>query len=152
MLFMPMMIQSHWELSSCNLTTQFTLKTWKMLYFSQTKQDNMVKLWTMFLRIWTIQDKAPSQYQHLNTRSTSNNMVQQLACNYADQRMKKWTTLTLLISLMSMNGSHIMKATDQTMLIFQWLIPLCKMELTSGYWVIIIGGCAPSIWASQRIN
>ena len=152
MLFMPMTIQSHWELSSCNLTTQFTLKTWKILYFSQTKQDNMVQLWTMFLRIWTIQENAPSQYQQLNTRSTSNNMVQQLDCNSTDQRMKKSITSKLSISLMSMNGSHIMKATDQTMLIFQWLIPMWKMELTSGYWVITIGGCTPSIWASQRID
>ena len=104
-----------------------------MLYFAQNKQENMVQLWKIFLRIWTIQDKAPSQYQHLNTRSTFNNMVQQLACNSADQRMNKWITSTLSISLMSMNGSHIMKATDQTMLIFQCLLPLCKMELTSGY-------------------
>ena len=84
-------------------------------------QENMVQLWKMFLRIWTIQDKAPSQYQHLNTRSTFNNMVQQLACNFTDQRMMKWITSTLSISLMSMNGSHIMKATDQTMLIFSMI-------------------------------
>ena len=90
-----------------------------MPYFAQTKQENMVQSWTMFLRIWTIQDKSPSQYQHMNTHSTFNNMVQQLSCNSADQRMKKWITLTLSISLMSMNGSHTMKATDQTMLIFQ---------------------------------
>ena len=116
-----------------------------MLYFPQTKQENMVQLWTMFLRIWTIQDKEPSQYQHQNTRSTFNNMVQQLACNSADQRMNEWTTSTLSISLMSMNGSHITRATYQTMLIFQCLLPLCKMELTIGYLVIMIEGCAPSI-------
>ena len=104
-----------------------------MLYFAQTKQENMVQLWTMFLQIWTIQDKAPYQYKHLNTLSTFNNMVQHLACNSADQRMKKWITSTLSISLMSMNESHIMKVTDQTMLGFQCLLPLCKMELTSGY-------------------
>ena len=75
----------------------------KMLYFAQTKQENMVQLWTLLLRIWNIQNKAPSRYQHLNTSSTFNNMVQQLACNFADQRMKKWITSTLSISLMSMN-------------------------------------------------
>ena len=81
----------------------------------------MVQFWTMSLRIWTIRDKAPSQYQHLNTRSTFNNMVQHLACNSADQRMKKWITSTLSISLMIMNGGHILKATDQTILIFSML-------------------------------
>ena len=90
-----------------------------MLYFAQTKQENMLQVWTMFLRIWTIQDKKPSQYKHMNTRFTFNNMVKQLACNSADQGMKKWITSTLSISLMSMNGSHIMKATDQTIFIFQ---------------------------------
>ena len=90
-----------------------------MLDFAQIKQENMVQLWTIFLHIWTIQDKALSQYQHLNTRSTFNNMVQQLAYNFTDQQMKKWITLTLSISLMSMNGIHIMKVTDQTMLNFK---------------------------------
>ena len=99
------------------------IKNMKMLYFAQTKQENMVQFWTMFLRIWTIQDKEPFRYQHQNTRSTFNNMVQKLACNSADQRMKKWITSTLSISLMSMNGSHIMKATDQIMLIFQCSLP-----------------------------